>query len=135
MTEKEIKLIKTSWGHFRRVKPEIVADTFYTKLFIDNPSLRNMFPTDMQGQYEKFMLMLNIIVARLDKFDDLIADLTAMGERHKTYNVKPEHYKMVGEALIWTLKNGLSNDWNEATEQAWLKWYKIISNCMVLGDK
>jgi hemoglobin-like flavoprotein len=135
MTAQEIKLIKTSWAHFRRVKPEVVADAFYSKLFLDNPSLRKLFPADMEAQYEKFVLMLNTVVARLDNFDTLKSEITAMGVRHKAYKVKPSHYKVVGEALIWTLKSGLSNDWNEETEKAWLKIYTILSNTMITATK
>jgi hemoglobin-like flavoprotein len=135
MTEQEIKLIKTSWAHFRRVKPEVVADAFYSKLFLDNPSLRKMFPTDMEGQYEKLMSMLNTLVARLDKLDELTADIKEMGVRHKAYGVKPAQYKMVGDALLWTLESGLGNDWNEATEKAWRKTYKILSDTMINANK
>jgi hemoglobin-like flavoprotein len=135
MTEQEIKLIKTSWAHFRRVKAEVVADAFYSKLFLDNPSLRKLFPTDMEMQYEKFVMMLNTLVARLDNLDILKSEITAMGVRHKAYKVKPSHYKVVGEALIWTLKNGLSNDWNEETEKAWLKIYTILSDTMIAATK
>ena len=135
MTEQEIKLIKIAWAHFRRVKPEVVADAFYSKLFLDNPSLRKLFPTDMEAQHEKFIMMLNTIVARLDNLDAVKSEISAMGVRHKTYKVKTTHYKMVEEALVWTLKNGLSNDWNEDTENAWRKCYIILSNAMIDGTK
>jgi hemoglobin-like flavoprotein len=131
MTEQEIKLIKTSWAHFRRVKPEVVADAFYSKLFLDNPGLRKMFPTEMEGLYEKFIQMLNTIVARLGNLDSLKSEITDMGVRHKAYKVKPIHYKMIEDALIWTLKNGLSNDWTEDIEQAWRKCYNILSDTMI----
>jgi hemoglobin-like flavoprotein len=131
MTEQEIKLIKKSWAHFRQVNPEIVADAFYAKLFLDNPSLRKMFPTDMKGQYEKLMEMLTTIVSRLDKFDNMLADIEAMGVRHKGYGVKPRHYKMVGDALIWTLKSGLAHDWDDETAAAWLKCYTLLAEKMI----
>ena len=135
MTEQEIKLIKTSWAHFRRVKPEVVADAFYSKLFLDNPSLRKLFPTDMEGQYEKLIAMLNTLVARLDKLDELKSDVVAMALRHKEYGVKTTQYKMVGDALLWTLKSGLGNDWDEATEKAWRKTYKILADTMTAAIK
>lgn len=135
MTKQQIKLVKNSWALFRDIKPEVVADAFYSKLFLDNPSLRKMFPTDMQEQYKKVMVMFNIVVARLDRFDELTADVTALGVRHKGYGVKVEHYKMIGDALLWTLKNGLGNDWNEDVEKAWGKCYTILSDTMINAMK
>jgi hemoglobin-like flavoprotein len=135
MTENEIKLIKTSWAHFRRIKPEVVADAFYSKLFMDHPSLRKMFPVDMEGQYEKLIAMLNTIIARVDIDDNWADEIAAMGVRHKGYGAKPAQYKMVGEALIWTLKSGMGNDWEDATEKAWLKCYKILADTMIAATK
>lgn len=132
MTEQEIKLIKTSWAHFRRLKPEVVADAFYSKLFLDNPSLRKLFPADMEGQHEKLMMMLNTIVARLDRPDELLTDIEALGVRHNVYGIKPQLYKkMVSNALFWTLKNGLAQDWNEDVEMAWSKCYNVLSELVI----
>jgi hemoglobin-like flavoprotein len=131
MTEKEIQLVKKSWRHFRQIKPEIVASTFYSKLFIDNPELRSLFPSNMQDQYEKLINMLNIVIARLDKINDLIADIEAMAVRHKDYGTKPEHYQMVGAALLWTLKRGLGDDWDSETEAAWTKCYTVLAETMI----
>jgi hemoglobin-like flavoprotein len=131
MTEQEIKIIKSSWAHLRRIKPKIVADVFYTKLFIDNPSFRKMFPSDIQGQYEKLIRMLNIIVMRLERFDELTEEIKVLAIRHTYYGVLPKHYDSVGKALIWTLKTGLSHDWNEETEKAWVKCYTLLSDTMI----
>jgi hemoglobin-like flavoprotein len=131
MTEQDIKCIKKSWALLRHIKPEIIADTFYSKLFLDNPSLRRMFPIEMQGQYEKLMSMLTTIIVRLDRLDELQADIEAMGVRHHEYGVKPRHYTMVSDALLWTLEKGLAHDWNEETAAAWQKCYNLLSESMI----
>ena len=135
MTEQQIKLVKKSWSFFREIKPEVVADAFYSKLFMDNPSLRKMFPNDMKMQYGKLIDMLNIVVARLDRLDELTDDIIEMGVRHKGYGVKPEQYAMVGNALLWTLKNGLGNDWNNDIENAWTACYTLLSNAMIVASE
>jgi hemoglobin-like flavoprotein len=131
MTQQEIKLVKASWAHFRHLKAETVADVFYSKLFLDNPNLRKMFPPNMEEQYEKLVMTLNIVVARLHKLDELTADIAALAVRHKDYGVTPEHYKMVGDALLWTLKTGLGDDWNADTEGAWHKCYSLLAATMM----
>ena len=75
MTDEQIQLVKKSWKKFRGVNPAVVGDLFYSKLFIDNPSLRKMFPADMEKQYEKLIDMLNAIVIRLDKLQEMSVEI------------------------------------------------------------
>ena len=131
LTEHEMTLIKKSWSTFRHIDPLVVGDAFYSKLFFDKPALRKMFPREMDAQYKKLLDMLNTIVMRLDKLDELTEEIVAMARRHEGYGVKPEHYEPVGEALLWTLKAGLGSEWNEELKNAWIKCYGILSNAMI----
>lgn len=131
MTTNQIALVKKSWRAFKGINPEVVSDLFYTKLFTDNPGLRKMFPKNMQVQYQKLFDMLQALVMNLDKLDTMLEDLKAMAKRHVGYGVKESHYKLVGDALLWTLAKGLSNDWTEELENAWVTCYTEITTCMV----
>ena len=131
MTEEQIILIKKSWRLLRNIDPQIVGDTFYSKLFADNRSLRKMFPTDMEQQYRKLIDMLSAIVMRLDNIDELTDNIAAMAQRHVQYGVKPLHYSLVGKALLWTLKQGLGKDWNKETAEAWSNCYTLLANAMI----
>ena len=131
MTDEQIQFIKKSWKKFRGVNPALVGDLFYSKLFIDNPSLRKMFPTDMEKQYEKLIDMLNAIVIRLDKLQEMSAEIQAMAQRHIGYGVKPAHYKLVGNALLWTLEKGLGDDWTQDVKNAWTACYTLLADTMI----
>ncbi|HEU4858749.1 MAG TPA: globin domain-containing protein [Chitinophagaceae bacterium] len=131
MTEAEIRLVKQSWKTLRAIDPVIVGDLFYSKLFMANPSLRNMFPKKMDEQYTKLMDMLSVIIARLDRMDELTEDIAAMARRHVHYGVRPAHYKLVGNALLWTLRQGLGQDWTIDVEQAWTKCYSNLADTMM----
>ena len=131
MTTNQIQLVKNSWSLLRNVKPEIVADTFYSKLFFDNPELRSMFPADMKAQYNKLITMLNVVVARLEQLDTLAQDIADLARRHKTYSVKAAHFTAVGGALLWTLERGLGNDWTYPVANAWVACYTILSDAMI----
>lgn len=134
MTEKQITIIKKTWKLFRDINPLMVGDTFYSKLFTDNPTLRKMFPKYMNEQYMKLIDMLSTIVARLDRLDDLTGEIAAMAGRHVQYGVKPEHYRLVGDALLWTLQQGLGNDWNEEVKEAWTKCYTMLAEAMIAAS-
>ena len=131
MTEEQIILIKKTWKLLRSIDPGLVGGTFYSKLFTDHPPLRRMFPANMEQQYQKLMDMLSTIVARLEKLDDLTGEIAAMASRHAGYGVRPAHYKMVGAALLWTLEQGLGNDWTPEVKHAWTECYTILANTMI----
>lgn len=131
LTKRETALIKKSWTSLGKIDPLVVGDVFYSKLFFDNPELRKMFPPDMDGQYRKLVDMLNTIVARLEKVDELKGDIVAMAKRHVEYGVKPHHYNLVGRALLWTLQKGLGKDWNDEVRSAWINCYAILSGTMI----
>jgi len=115
----------------RQIDPLLVGDLFYSKLFTDTPSLRRMFPKKMDDQYNKLVNMLNIVIARLERLDELTDDIAEMAQRHVGYGVRPAHYKLVGSALLWTLQHGLGKDWTPEVKDAWTKCYTTLSNAMI----
>jgi nitric oxide dioxygenase len=131
MTTDQIRLVKKTWRVFRGINPATVGDLFYSKLFADNPSLRKMFPADMQQQYQKLIDMLNAIVVRIDRLEELTDEIAAMAQRHAGHGVRPAHYKLVGNALMWTLQKGLGDDWNHEVKTAWVTCYTILADSMI----
>jgi nitric oxide dioxygenase len=90
-----------------------------------------MFKGDIKEQAKKLMNMVTLIVTKLQKLDEIIDEVKLLAKRHGKYGVKPEYYKIVGAALIWTLKEGLKEKWTPETEEAWIKVYGILSNAMI----
>src|SRR6187551_1651950 len=107
MTSEQIALIKKTWNAFRGVDPAMVGEVFYSRLFYTSPKLRKMFDRSMTDQYKKLIDMLSLMVARLDKLDEISDEINQLAIRHTSYGVKPAHYKLIGEALLWTLERGL----------------------------
>src|SRR5689334_2313436 len=85
------------------VKVAVIADqaaeAFYGRLFEIEPSVKVLFAkTDAKEQGRKLMQMIGIAVAGLDRLNDIVSDIRALGKRHAAYGVKKEHYAVVGEA-------------------------------------
>ena len=131
MTKEQIKIVKQTWRIFRGIDPVLIGDLFYTKLFADNPAVKKMFPADMQQQYIKLTDMLSAIISRLDQMEVLTEEIAAMAQRHVQYGVRPAHYKLVGNALLWTMERGLGKDWTDEVRDAWTTCYSILSNTMI----
>ncbi|MCB0534297.1 MAG: hemoglobin [Lewinellaceae bacterium] len=131
MTQKQITLVKSSWRLLRDLDQTQVGDLFYSKLFLDHPELRRMFPKEMSGQNQKLIATLHAMVTRLDDINHLQQELTDLAQRHVEYGVRPKHYQYVGAALLWTLESGLGDDWTPATAEAWTTCYQLISGTMI----
>ncbi|WP_300597923.1 globin domain-containing protein [Niabella sp.] len=131
MTKEQIILIKRTWKLFRFVAPTAVGNAFYGKLFADSPGLRKLFPADMEGQYRKLNVSLNVLVARLEKKEEIAGYLAALAKRHTGYGVKEEHYVLVGNALLWMLRQGLGKDWNNEVAAAWEACYREVADIMI----
>jgi hemoglobin-like flavoprotein len=130
MTEREILLVKNSWS-FVVTNSEEAGQLFYNRLFEVAPGLKHMFKGDPKHQARKLMNMVTLIVAKLQKLDEIMFEIKALAQRHGNYGAKPEHYAVVGECLLWTLEQGLGDKWTKETKEAWTKVYTILSNAMI----
>ncbi len=129
MTPEQKRLVQTS---FPKILPaNEAAALFYNRLFQLDPSLQPMFKGDMDEQGRKLMDMLRIVVNGLDRLEQLVPAVKRLGERHDTYGVKAEHYATVGAALIWTLEQGLGEDFTDEVREAWIAAYTILANTML----
>jgi len=131
MTTEEINLVKNSWKLLRYVKPEIIGDVFYAKLFIESPQLKPLFKSSVEEQSRKFITILNLIIARLENMEGLHETIRELAIRHKHYGVKTFHYEPVGYALLWTIETALGADWTETVGKAWAKCYTTLASVMI----
>lgn len=131
MTLSQLTLVKQTWRLLREVDPAVLGDVFYGRLFLNYPALRPLFKGSMDVQYQKFVDMLSIIVARIDRPDTVAAEIQALALSHAGYGVKPSHYADVKEALLWTLEQGLGSDWNSEVERAWIACYDALTKAML----
>ena len=130
MTPEQIALVQ---GSFRQVTPMAarIADLFYGRLFELAPEVRPLFPDDLAEQKKKLMQMLGLAVTGLNSPETLLPAVVGLGERHSGYEVAPEHYAIVGEALIWALKQGLGNEFTQDVEEAWTAAYGTLADVMI----
>lgn len=117
---------------FAQVRPmaEAAAALFYGRLFELDPTLRPLFKGDLKEQGRKLMDMLGLAVKGLDRPEALIPALETMGQRHAGYGVKDRDYETVGEALLWTLEQGLGPNFTPEVKEAWTVLYRLVAEIM-----
>jgi hemoglobin-like flavoprotein len=125
LTPRQIELVQQT---FALVAPQAdeAAQLFYMRLFELNPSLRLLFKHDIHEQGRKLMQMLSVAVHALNHLEDILAAVQALGERHVAYGVQPEDYTTVGQALIWTLEQGLGEAFTPEVKEAWASTYMAL---------
>lgn len=133
MTNEQINLIKTS---FEKIAPiaDHAADLFYAKLFDLDPHLRRLFKGDIKAQGKKLMQVISTAVENLERIDELIPHIRAMGARHAGYGVEKKDYETVGAALLWTLEKALGKDFPAETRAAWTAVFKLLAETMIEGS-
>jgi hemoglobin-like flavoprotein len=130
MTPDQVTLVQQS---FAKVAPisEAAAVLFYDRLFEVAPSVKPMFPADMTEQRKKLMATLAVVVGGLGNLESILPAASALAKRHIGYGAKPEHYPVVGGALLWTLEKGLGESWTPEVKDAWTAAYGTLSGFMI----
>jgi hemoglobin-like flavoprotein len=129
MTTKQIELIRQSFALVAPIS-ETAAALFYERLFQLDPALRPLFPPSLVEQGRKLMQMLGAAVGLLERPGSLIPALESLGRRHAGYGVRDEHYGTVGEALLWTLAQGLGPAFTPEVRAAWTALYEVVATTM-----
>jgi hemoglobin-like flavoprotein len=132
MTGEQINLVRRS---FEKIEPiaEQAAALFYAKLFDLDPKLRWLFKGDMKEQGRKLMQVISYAVEYLERIDELLPQVRALGVRHGAYGVSDRDYEAVGKALLWTLEKALSREFTAETKKAWAAVYGVLAENMQAG--
>ena len=129
MTPEQKALVQNS---FQGVAPiaDTAAELFYGRLFALDPDLRGLFGTDLRTQGRHLMSTLAVAVRGLDDLGKLVPVVQNLGRRHVGYGVREAHYATVGEALIWTLRQGLGSAFTPDMQAAWAAAYAFLATTM-----
>ncbi|UTH73399.1 globin family protein [Chromobacterium sp. IIBBL 290-4] len=130
LTPAQIRLVQES---FAKVEPiaDQAAQLFYDKLFEYAPDLQTLFQNDMARQRQMLMSTLKLAIAGLNDLDLIAPVLAKLAIKHVDYGVQPGDYTPVGNALLWTLKQGLgAENWTPELRTAWVDTFRLVATTM-----
>jgi len=136
MTPEQVTAVKSTWESVKPIS-EKAAELFYGKLFELDPSLKPLFKTgDMKEQGRKLMATIGVAVSSLDRLDEILSTVQALGNKHThQYKVPDSSYKTVGQALLWTLGQGLGDAFTDDVKEAWTLTYTTLADVMIAAGK
>src|SRR3954463_11174783 len=120
------RLLKESWTLVEEQQDKL-ASYFYARMFLSNPQLRDLFPVQMDVQRSR---LLGAIVTAIQSVEDperLDEYLRGLGKDHRKFHVRPEHYDVVGGALMEALRTFAGEHWSYEYDQAWRDAYAVIA--------
>jgi NAD(P)H-flavin reductase/hemoglobin-like flavoprotein len=126
------RMLKESWSLVEDQQDK-VAGYFYARMFLSHPELRDLFPVQMDVQRARLLGAIVTAVQTLgdpEQFDDY---LRALGRDHRKFHVEPEHYEVVGGALIEAMRTFAGEQWALEYDQVWADAYAVIASKMLAG--
>src|SRR5690606_33112237 len=129
VSPREKRLVQGSWQAVVPIADK-AAEIFYARLFELDATLKPLFKSDLKEQGKKLMQMLTVAVKGLDRLEETIPAVEALGRRHVDYGVKDEDYETVAEALLDTLGVGLGEMFTSEVQAAWIKVYGVLADTM-----
>lgn len=129
LRESEKQIVRQSWASILP-RAEFAAELFFRHLFEIAPSLKPLFKIDMREQGRRLMDMFDACVNSLDRLDQILPAIQALGRRHGNYGVRAEHYGIARETWFWMLEQVLGDQFTRETFLAWSKVYQFLTDVM-----
>ncbi|SEU09805.1 nitric oxide dioxygenase [Salinibacillus kushneri] len=112
-----------------------ITKRFYERMFENHPELKNIFNQTNQRKGDQSKALANMVYAaalHIDNLEDIIPAVQPVAHKHKSLNIRPEHYPIVGENLLMAIREVLGEE--IATDEvltAWEKAYGEIANVFI----
>jgi hemoglobin-like flavoprotein len=132
MSPDTVNHVQSSWAKVQPIAEQAAA-LFYGRLFEVYPEVKPLFKGDMKEQGRKLMAMLNTAVNALTNLEAIVQPMKDMGARHARYGVGAADYDKVADALLWTLEQGLGEDFTAEVKGAWVEVYTLVADTMQAG--
>lgn len=127
----DVGLLKQSFEMIASQKDPF-AYSFYQRLFSYYPQVQPLFAqTDMRRQTSSLMATLAVVISGVERGDNLLPTIQALGEKHRGYGAMSAHYPLVGGVLLETFGQFLGSQFTLEMQDAWSQAYELISTEMM----
>ncbi|WP_079529021.1 NO-inducible flavohemoprotein [Halobacillus hunanensis] len=137
LNEETVKIVKSTVPVLAE-HGEAITKCFYQRMFADYPELRNIFNQTNQRAGRQPKALANAVYAAAQHIDDLsviMPTVMQISEKHRSLNVKPEHYPIVGEYLLLAIKEVLGDAATDDIIEAWGEAYGVIAEAFIEVEK
>jgi len=115
-----------------------IVARMYELMFAANPEVRELFnPSHMtpDGQIGALAEAVSAYAANIDQPAVLAAALERMSQKHTAFDVRPEHYAIVGRHLIQAIKDVFSAAATPEVVEAWTAAYGFLAGVLISREQ
>ncbi|WP_246483802.1 NO-inducible flavohemoprotein [Heyndrickxia vini] len=130
---KKLEIVKTTLPIVQE-HGEKITKQFYKRLFENHPELKNIFNMTHQITGHQPKALANAVYAAAANIEDMSAIMPALeriGQKHRSLQIKPEQYPIVGENLLGAIKEVLGDAATDEIIDAWADAYEVISDVFI----
>jgi nitric oxide dioxygenase len=111
----------------------LLTKHFYNRMFTHHPELKNMFNMGNQQSGKQQTALAMAVLAYAENIANpsvLMPVIDHIGHKHVSLDIRPEHYQIVGEHLIASIKEVLGEAASPAILDAWTAAYQQLAAVM-----
>ncbi len=114
---------------------EAITTEMYKVLFSKYPETQPLFKDASADQHKKLAAAVYTYAANINKLENLSKGIEQMAEVHVKTGVLPEHYPMVGDALLQAIKTVLGDTATDEIMAAWGEAYGFLADVLIAKEK
>ncbi|WP_240374776.1 NO-inducible flavohemoprotein [Bacillus piscicola] len=115
-----------------------ITTHFYKRMFKNNPELLNIFNQTNQEIGRQPEALANTVLAaakNIDQLETILPVVKQIAHKHRSLQIKPEQYPIVGENLLGAMKEVLGDGATDEVINAWAEAYGIIADVFISVEK
>ena len=111
---------------------------FYQNMFAAHPELLDIFNKTNQTQGKQQTALATAVLAaakHIDNLNAILPHVTQIAHKHRSLQIKPEHYPIVGKYLLGAIQEVLGEAATPEIINAWAEAYGAIADIFISVEK
>lgn len=137
LNEKTMYVVKST-APILQAHGEALTRHFYQRMFKHNPEVTPFFNLSNQAAGSQQRALAGAIAAyaaNIDNLEVLGGAVELIAQKHASLQIKPEHYPIVGENLLCSIKEVLGDGATDEVIEAWGEAYNFLANILIGREK
>ena len=137
LSEKTISIIKATVPVLQE-GGEALTRHFYKRMFSHNPEVLPFFNSSNQetgAQQQALAAAICAYATHIDNLGVLSGAVELIAQKHASLRIKPEHYPVVGENLLESIKEVLGDAATDEIIVAWGEAYNFLANILIAREE
>jgi nitric oxide dioxygenase len=137
LSQETIQIVKST-APILQEHGETLTRHFYKRMFKHNPEVAPFFNPAHQNAGKQQRALAGAIAAyaaNIDNLEVLGGAVELIAQKHASLMIKPEHYPIVGENLLASIREVLGEGATDAVINAWAEAYGFLADILIGREK